>query len=312
MTAHTKTRIATLFALFLVLTGCDTGDPAVPFEEKLVGSWNLSVLQADTYLTSETAQEIIDPDEVGTGQITLTGELQEELSYLRRALPTLESALPFYTSDVPLGELGFSAPSDEAVRLRVLPGDPVRADLFVGDELRYSAEGGEGITLDPASNTVTFESAALSGADGAVVAADGSLQAATQPLPAGEKTRAGGFALEVARGTLLLTFADDGTYEAQSTNDDGETETSTGRWRLEGGELVLETEEDGQLLPPQRARYSISEDQLTLEDTEIGFFNAGGEEELLSIYESTYGAEEGTLTGVQQRGDLQFEATSAP
>ena len=178
----------------------------VPSEEQLVGSWTLSVLQADTYLASETAQEIIDPDEEGAGQITLAEDLRMELSYLRRALPTLESALPFYASAVPLDELGSSPPSGEAVRLRILPGDPLRADLFVGEELRYSAEGGEGITLDPASNTVSFESVTLSATDGAVVVADGSLQAATQPLPAGEETRVGGFALEVARGTLLLIF----------------------------------------------------------------------------------------------------------
>ena len=126
--------------------------------------------------------------------------------------------------------------------------------------------------------------------------------------PAGE--RAGGFALEVARGTLLLTFEDSGTYEARSTDDDGDTETSMGRWHAQGGQLVLEAE-DGRLLPPQQARYSISGDQLTFENTEIEFFNAS-DEELLSIYESTCGAEEGTLTGAQQRGDLQFAAVSAP
>ena len=299
------------FLFALALAGCDTGDPARLGERGPVGTWALERLRADTYLTTSTSQEVIDPDKKGAGRIVLAGDLQGELAYLGRALPTLEPAVPIFASAEPVSELGFLSTPEDAVRLRVVAGDLASVDLFVGAEVRYSAVRSSGVAFDPETHTLSLDDVALSAPGGETVTASGTLAAATQALPAGEASPVGGYTLNTPADALVLTFDEDGTFAATSANEPGEPETTVGTWEVQDGELVLEGDDEaGQPLPPQRIPYRVDEGRLTFEDAEANFIGIDGGALWLRLYEQVYGIEGGALVEVEQRGELEFAATS--
>ena len=309
MSSQAQTCTIFLFTLFLAASGCDSESPIRQSDRGPVGSWTLERLETDTYFTVSSAQEIIDPESEGAGEITLTGGVQATLTYLGRALPTLEPSVPIYAAAGPLTELGFLTPPDDAVRLRVLNNEPAGATVFVGTESRYTTDEESGIAFDAETSTLTLNDVTLSASDGAVVTADGILQAAIRALPVGEATRVGGFVLDVPTSTLTLTFAEDGTFTATSIDESGELEMSAGTWRVEEDELVLEVDNEEVPLPPQRVSYRTSEGRLVLEEAAFDFLRAS-EEETRAIYEQVYSVKPGTLTTAEQRSTLDFAAVS--
>ncbi len=315
-----------LSSLFLVvfaiaLAGCDTGDPIAGDDEpSLVGTWTLDLLSIDTYLTASAAQEIIDPNEPGEGQITVSGDLDGTLTYLRRILGL---PAPFDASDKPITEVGFlkfrnDTATESALQLIVPADEPQDAAVRLGSAVYERSQGD--VTAEGA--TLSLDAVTFTNDDGAEVTTSGSITAAMQSISAGEEVQADRFELNAPAGEFVITFNEDSTFTALRMEVIGEEVVqveSTGTWSIEGNELALETEQidpAGGNPPFSQDLLSIrvGEGQVVVEDVENPLFNPrnvipNSPSASIDLYEEVFGMQEGTLTDVRQRGTYQFNAS---
>ncbi len=279
---------------------------------EIVGTWTLQQLSGYTYLTAGLEQDIIDPDAPAEGSITLSGDLEAELTYLRRVFALSGVSAPAVASDAPVSDFGFPASPGELVQLAAPADDPQQALILANGEARYIAEQTGGITFDSLAHTLTFDDVTLLAEDGDSVRADGSVTAATQSLPAGEATRVDGFTVGIASDALVLTFEEDGTFISEETDADGNPETITGTWHIEEGALVVEVEgeEEGQFIG-KRITYQVEGEQLMFEEVEEALLTLDEDDRELvrEFYERIYGLQDGTLTAFALLTDFQFAAS---
>ena len=315
---------AACLVLALGLAGCDSGgagsgtDDGDEARAALVGTWRLQRTAGETFLTSSTTQQVIDPNAPGEGQITLSGDVEGALMHLRRALPTSGNTAPVVASTGPVSDIGVLDPS--ITDLRFSAGGSACASLFngagaclyAGEAAWYAYDQTAGLTYDAQRFTLSADGVVLSEADGdGTVTADGSLTAATQTLPAGEATLVDDFSNFVGdldpetEGAVYVEFAEDGTFTAQAVG----FYVTTGTWQLEDGALVIDSGEE-RVFPAERIAYQVSQDQLTFEDLENQYtFKVVNTANLPAAYGAAYGAEEGTLTDAVQMNTLQFAPT---
>ncbi len=308
--------LATVFLLLAVLlwSGCDAGDPeeGEADREALIGTWSLDRAALNYYLTSRTDQVVIDPEEEGEGRIVVSGAVEAELSYLRRALSFFGDALVVASAE-PLFLVGEFA--SEAVRLRTPLEEGGDFTLLAGDLFTegFSAPASGDLSFDPATNTLRADEAVLTEEYGGeqTVMLDGSLQAATQPIAAGAEALVETEVFDrLPDESLTFAFNEDNTFTAQSADEDGETEETRGTWRIEDGELVLDAETGGDpALSSQRIRFDVSAGALRMSglstfDTAADSLSANEQSEALQAFEQAYGAMDGSLLRVRSLQDL--------
>ena len=324
--APTRTTASWAVCMILVvgLAGCDAGgagndEDGDASRAALIGTWRLQRTAGETFLTSSTAQQVIDPDAPGEGQITLSGSVEGALTHLRRALPTAGKAAPVVASTGPVSDIGVLDPS--TIDFRFAEGGSACAAffegegacLYAGEGARYAYDQTSGLTYDAATFTLSVDGVVLSEVDGGgTVTAIGSLTAAAQTLPPGEATLVDDFSNFVGdldpetEGAVYVEFAEDGTFTAQAVG----FYVTMGTWRLDDGALVVDSGEE-RVFPAERIAYQMSGGQLTFEDLENQYtFDVFDAADLPARYGAAYGAGAGTLTAAVQRNTLHFAPTN--
>lgn len=305
--------VLTIVFLFssVLLSGCDTaGSDRDGDREALVGTWTLDDVAFNYYLTAETNQSVIDPDEAGDGQIVVSGAVDTELRYLRRTLFFFEplvvaSAEPLHL----VGEFAAEVPRLRSALEREGDFTFLTSDVLSGG---FSAPTSGSLRFEASTNTLRASEAVLSDeiGDGETVTLGGTLQAATQPLAAGEETLVETATPEgTVVGSLTFAFDEDGTFTAQSADEEGEAEETRGTWRVEDGELVLDAETGDPVLSEQRIRFDVGSDLLRMKDlsafdTAADSLASGERQEALGVFERAYGAAAGSLSRVRGTQDL--------
>lgn len=306
------TRFSTRFALGLLalLSACDSGSGET---DALVGSWTPQETAQETYVTVNTAQQVVDTFGPTDGTISFSGAATGSFRYA----PSASAESVYLTTSAP-GNGRVVGPQYE-LRLERNGSVLLSGRGPNGPTPTYALPASSRSPFTFANNTITVGSATLrdvSGGLGTVEITPGTLSYRRISLTAGQRARVQAVFQDTrdplfgryteGRDRAVYTFQQDRTFSAEFSTTANRIETTTGTWSATAADLQIRIPLDG-TTTTQTLGYSVSEGALRLSVSEGGC--QGQDPTCLPNAASQLGLPPGTLTDVSYETTTTFRPT---